>query len=288
MKSMDWLNVVGDTPPTFAAELGGADSECMRCKKPEKNHFGPSKFCDACVFPERSTLREGRLEESGDDNSTLRRQHHLRSAVSSTPSDSLRSQVGSLSQDLSSMPRTLLGDALTADGGAPGVAPADRVSEDVLLVEHDFNCNQAMRAVIKTLFVIQEKQLGPADGNMPPWMQEFFKTLTLKDTDFRVQLFLVKVLVNYHKNLRRMEAAGRHMQDMFQPFADRFNPCTTHARTHAHRQSGTHERTREARIHTIHIPHTIDFSKAFSTRTTGLHRGSAGQGSRTPGIVRTT
>lgn len=240
MNSADWLNVVGDTPPTFAAEFGGAGSECIRCKRPEENHFGPCKFCDACVFPEHSTLSEGRLEESGDDNSTLRRQHHQRSAVSSTLSGSLRSQVGSLSQDLSSMPRTLLGDALTADGGAPGVAPADRVSEDVLLVEHDFNCNQAMRAVIKTLFVIQEKQLGPADGNMPPWMQEFLKTLTLKDTDFRVQLFLVKVLVNYHKNLRRMEAAGRPMQDMFQPFADRFHPCTTNARTHAGRQARTH------------------------------------------------
>ena len=240
MKSTDWLNVVGDTPPTFAAELGGAGLECIRCKRPEENHFGPSKFCNACVFPERSSLREGRLEESGDDNSTLRRQHHQRSAVSSTLSGSLRSQVGSLSQDLSSMPRTLLGDALTADGGAPGVAPADRVSEDVLLVEHDFNCNQAMRAVIKTLFVIQEKQLGPADGNMPPWMQEFFKTLTHKDTDFRVQLFLIKVLVNYHKNLRRMEAACRPMQDMFQPFADRFHPCTTNARTHAGRQARTH------------------------------------------------
>ena len=66
------------------------------------------------------------------------------------------------------MPRTLLGDALTADGGASGVAPADRVSEDVVLIAHDFNCNEAMRALVESLFVIQERPgqrtNAPLDG----------------------------------------------------------------------------------------------------------------------------
>jgi len=77
---------------------------------------------------------EGKFEESVDGLSALRRQHVAsmalqRAAGSGTLSQSQRSQVGSLSQDLSSMPRTLPGDALTAQSSPPGAMPSDRISE---------------------------------------------------------------------------------------------------------------------------------------------------------------
>ena len=41
-------------------------------------------------------------------------------------------------------------------------------------------------------------------------------------TELNVKLFLVRVMVNYHKNLRYMAAAGRPKKDVFQPFAKLF------------------------------------------------------------------
>jgi len=99
LKDAEWLHLVGAEP--FSFRLGG----------------------------------EGRLEESVllDDLSALRRQHGQRAAGSGTLSKSQRSQVGSLSQDLSSMPRTLLGDALSAQSSPLGAAPGDRISEVLAL-----------------------------------------------------------------------------------------------------------------------------------------------------------
>jgi hypothetical protein len=82
---------------------------------------------------------EDKLEESVDDLSALRRQHGQRAAGSGTLAVSQRSQVGSLSQDLSSMPRTLLGDALSAEGGASSAAPADRISQVLICVISLYN-----------------------------------------------------------------------------------------------------------------------------------------------------
>ena len=96
MKSTEWLNIVGTEPPTLSTEAGNVYSDCVLCKKAEGRHFGPSRFCYACVFPKSDTFGEGRLEESVDDNSALRRQHHQRFATLSTLAGSLRSQVGSL------------------------------------------------------------------------------------------------------------------------------------------------------------------------------------------------
>jgi len=166
--------------------------------------------------------------EGTDELSALERQHrqHLRSARGGTDklSSSQRSQMGSLSQDLSSMSRTLLGDDLVLNERKRGWSPAESSSEDVMLTEDDeLNRNEAMRALVKSLFVIQEK--GGAEvkeGGMQLWMQRLNESLP--KAHFNVQLFLVKLIVNYHNNVRRMELDGRPNPpaDMFKPFANKF------------------------------------------------------------------
>ncbi len=126
-------------------------------------------------------------QEGTDELSALERQHHLRSE------------------------------------GASDWAPAGSISEDVMLAEDDeLNRNEAMRALVKSLFVIQEK--GGAEvneGEMPLWMERL--TLSLAKAHFNVQLFLVKLIVNYHNNIRRMASDGRPNPptDMFRPFANK-------------------------------------------------------------------
>jgi hypothetical protein len=163
--------------------------------------------------------------EGTDELSALQRQHRLRSAGVGT--DKLSSwqcsQMGSLSQDLSSMSRTLLGDDLVLNERKRGWAPAGSISEDVMLAEDDeLNRNEAMRALVKSLFVIQEK--GGAEvkeGGMQLWMQRLNDSLP--KAHFNVQLFLVKLIVNYHNNIRRMASDGRPNPpaDMFKPFANK-------------------------------------------------------------------
>ena len=171
------------------------------------------------------------LEESSDGLSALRRQHHYRTSVLASQKSSQRgSQMGSLTQDMGSMPRTLLGDALAADGVMSGFAPADLASEDVVLVQDDLNRNEAMRALVKSLFVIQEKFPMGVDsevpaGQMPPWMKDLLDVLNAASKSeplYNVQLFIVKLIINYYKNLQRRRAAGASIKDMFRPHAAHF------------------------------------------------------------------
>lgn len=173
------------------------------------------------------------VEESSDHLSALHRQHRHRSMVPVSQSHSQRgSQMGSLTQEISSMPPTLLGDALAAEGDmSAGVsAPAHLASEDVVLLNDDLNRNEAMRALVKSLFVIQEKFPMGVDGEvlagqMPPWMKDLLDVLNAASKTealYNVQLFIVKLIVNYHKNLNRRRAAGVAIDDMFRPHAAHF------------------------------------------------------------------
>ncbi len=160
--------------------------------------------------------------EGTDELSALERQHRLRSEGVGTEklSSSQRNQMGSLSQDLSSMSRTLLGDDLVLNEPKRDWAPAGSISEDVMLAEDDeLNRNEAMRALVKSLFVIQEK--GGAEvtgGAMPLWMERLSDSLP--KAHFNVQLFLVKLIVNYHKNIS--DGRPNPPADMFKPFANKF------------------------------------------------------------------
>jgi hypothetical protein len=193
-----------------------------------------------------STSQSIQPEESSDDLSALRRQHTQRV---STPASQRGSQMGSLSQDIRSMPRTLLGDELAGAGDASAAAmmPAELASEDVVLVEDDLNRNECMRALVKALFVIQEKfersaiegKAPDADGEvatgqMAPWMQFLLNVLNASAKSqalHNVQLFVAKLIVNYHKNLARRRAAGAAVTDMFRPFADKFFDAFFHSDT---------------------------------------------------------
>jgi hypothetical protein len=128
------------------------------------------------------------------------------------------------------MPRTLLGDALTADEGHVARMELEGNGEGLVLSNDEFNDNEAMRSLVKALFIIQDKwKMGmtpdTAIGAMPTWMHNLCKPLLppmCGSADFKVQLFLVKVIINYHKNLHRMAPAGDARDDMFQPFAGQF------------------------------------------------------------------
>ena len=85
-----------------------------------------------------------------------------------------QSQMGSLTQDLTCMPRTLLGEALS-DISNLSLAPVDDLSEEVTLEsEDDFDRNEAMLALVKALFAIgnlpPEANTDPAA--LPDWMQK--------------------------------------------------------------------------------------------------------------------
>jgi hypothetical protein len=73
------------------------------------------------------------------------------------------------------------------------------------------------------LFVIQEKGGAEVQGGaMPLWMERLIDSLP--KAHFNVQLFLVKLILNYHNNIRRMALDGRPNPpaDMFKPFANKF------------------------------------------------------------------
>ena len=219
-----WQNVVGNTPSTYTKSRDSADSVCNsgKCGKSESEHHSPSNFCLLSIF--QQPANEG---QSIDDMSELRQQIRRRATESSTLSSAQRSQVSSLTQDLSSMPRTLLGDALTADEGHVARMEQEGNGESLVLSNDEFNNNESMRSLVKALFIIQDKwKMGitpdTATGAMPTWMVNLCKPLQCSSADFKVQLFLVKVIINYHKNLQRMATARDARDDMFKPFADQF------------------------------------------------------------------
>ena len=174
--------------------------------------------------------REARVEVLPDRLAALHRKHRQRTmrvqgkSQSLASSQVMSSQAGSLSLDLTLMPRSLLGEAPSTGYDTLGVMPGDRISDDVKLSEDDMNRNEAMLSLVKSLFTIQEKfypQNTPRN-EMPDWMQNLYRTLSDKDTKDNVKFFLVKIIVNYQQNLKRMSDAGRPMPDIFQPFADSF------------------------------------------------------------------